>query len=103
MLKDDALKFYHNFYYDGQKHSVEEICKDFKEKFEGVQHRKGLLNTWNRLTFDSVGENKDNIGKNKAECLRILTRRLTVMQHGLDMNLRNCDRVHHVVGHTLVT
>ncbi|KHJ33258.1 hypothetical protein EV44_g3270 [Erysiphe necator] len=94
MLKDDALDFYYNFYCDGQKRSLEQMCKEFKDKFEGIEHKRSLLKNWNNLTFETVVNDKDNVGKSTAECLQIFTRLLTIMQHGLDINLRNDAFIH---------
>ncbi|POS82600.1 hypothetical protein EPUL_005793, partial [Erysiphe pulchra] len=94
LLKDDALDFYYSFYCDGQEHNLKNMCKNFKEKFEGVEHKRTLLANWNKLTFESIINHKDNIGKTTIQSLQTLTRRLTIMQHGLDINLRNNAFIH---------
>ncbi|RKF84266.1 hypothetical protein GcM1_128003, partial [Golovinomyces cichoracearum] len=89
MLKDDALDFYNNFMNVESGESLTEICKAFKEKFEGPEYQRTLLTNWNKITFESIRQDNKNIGKSITEYLQILTRQLAQMQHGLDKNLRN--------------
>ncbi|RKF54511.1 hypothetical protein GcM3_208039 [Golovinomyces cichoracearum] len=79
MLKDEALDFYNNFMNGESQESLTEICKAFKEKFEGPEYHK------------------KNYDKSISECLQILTRQLAQMQHGLDKNLRNDDFIHNKI------
>ncbi|RKF95947.1 hypothetical protein GcM1_078004 [Golovinomyces cichoracearum] len=43
-----------------------------------------------------MNDNK-NIGKSFTECLQILTKKLALMQHGLDKNLRNDTFIHNKI------
>ncbi|RKF83829.1 hypothetical protein GcM3_007049 [Golovinomyces cichoracearum] len=68
MLKD-ALYYYYNFFGNEKKFSLESMCKIFKDKFEGVEHKRTLLNNWNKLNFEIIKNRKENTGKNMVECV----------------------------------
>ncbi|RKF64337.1 hypothetical protein GcM3_133029, partial [Golovinomyces cichoracearum] len=97
MLKEDALYYYYNSLGSEQKFSLESMCKIFKDKFEGVEHKKALLDNWNKFNFETIKNRKENTGKNMIECVRILPRELRTMQHGLDINLRNDAFIHNKI------
>lgn len=98
MLKEEALEFYYSFYSGWQHQTIEELCKEIKDNFEGVEYRRTLLANWNKLTFESIVNDKENNGKTISECLKILTQNLRIMQHRLNKSLRNDAFIHNTIG-----
>lgn len=88
ILKNEALNFYHSFHREDEYLSLEIICTKFKNNFEGVEYRRTLLATWNRLIFDSIWNDPENSGKITSEFFQILTQKLRLIHHDLDRSMR---------------
>jgi len=86
MLRGLAL----NHYYTNRKNvtqtiSFEQMCNATRNYFEGPEHKRNVLNRWNKTTLRTVIAK--NPEKSTLECLQLLINDLRHLQHGLDNNL----------------
>lgn len=86
MLKGAAL----NYYYTSCKSnpyitSLQDLCANIKQYFEGAEHERNTLMKWNDLTLKKTLEK--NPGKSIKDSLQLLVQELRALQLGLEKDL----------------
>ena len=89
MLKGLALDFYYsNISIAGTSMTFDEICYGIREYFEGAEYKRGILSKWNGTNLKTILARVENESKSMEECLHLLIKELSHLQHGLDPEFR---------------
>src|SRR6266536_2095027 len=96
MLRGLAL----NHYYTNHKNvtqaiSFEQMCNATYNYFKGPEHKRNVLNCWNKTTLWTIISK--NPKKSTLKCLQLLINNLRHLQHSLENNLKTDDFLHNKI------
>jgi hypothetical protein len=84
-----------HFYNDQlSQRTVEDICNNLRNFFEGPGYHRKNLDRWNGVTLASVIAKTENATKTTYECLQLLINTLRKLQYGLAPDLQSTGFLH---------